>query len=186
LGAKPIVFFDEEHKKNREYYQKMMSDPERREKARQRSRAYYQKNKAHLREMQKKWLARNPGFSTASKLRTIHRDPERHRARTIAGRYVTLGSNCSKCGTTENLEGHHEDYSILLAVTTLCKQCHEARHLELKLQGKEIPRPSKEELWNRHCSNCGKTYPSCSRGAPSYGGRPCNLWLQRNDKEEKP
>jgi hypothetical protein len=185
LGAKAIVFFDEKHIRTREYYKKVMSDPEKREKSRQRSREYYQKNKEHLREMQKNWLARNPGFSTASKLRTIHRDPERHRARTIAGRYVTLGSNCSRCGTAENLEGHHEDYSKILAVTTLCKQCHEARHLELKEQGIEIPRPSLDELRNRHCANCGKTYPSCGRGVPSYGGRPCNLWIQKDVEDKK-
>jgi hypothetical protein len=157
-------------KKYREY--RLTHDKEMREKQYQ----YYHAHRERILEMRRRWLVNHPGFSTQSKLRTIHRDPERHRARTIAGRYAKIGSKCDKCGTTENLEMHHEDYSKILEVNTLCKQCHEARHLELKQAGIEIPRPSLEELKNRHCDNCSKTWPHCGRNRVSVQGRPCSLW----------
>ncbi|MFB1064948.1 hypothetical protein [Natrinema sp. H-ect4] len=35
---------------------------------------------------------------------------------------------CEKCGSTENVEAHHEDYSRPLDVTWLCGSCHRDLH----------------------------------------------------------
>jgi len=35
-----------------------------------------------------------------------------------------LAPCCSKCGSTENLEHHHPDYSKPLEYVTLCRHCH--------------------------------------------------------------
>lgn len=36
--------------------------------------------------------------------------------------------NCSKCGVTGKIDGHHEDYSKPLEVIWLCKICHAEIH----------------------------------------------------------
>ena len=38
---------------------------------------------------------------------------------------------CQRCGITESIQAHHEDYGDPLAVTWLCKPCHGARHREI-------------------------------------------------------
>lgn len=43
---------------------------------------------------------------------------------------------CSKCGATENIEAHHEDYSKPLDVTWLCHNCHVAKTNENKRKTK--------------------------------------------------
>ena len=49
---------------------------------------------------------------------------------------------CEVCGTTENVDGHHEDYSKALEVNWLCKKDHAQRHKELgyKYKRKESPK----------------------------------------------
>jgi hypothetical protein len=147
-------------------------------------REYYRTHRKECIGYHKKWKLNHPGADTIAKRKTIQKDPERHRARTIAGRYAKIGLKCEKCSSINDLEMHHEDYSKILDVNTLCKQCHEARHLELKLNGLEIPRPTIEELRNRHCNNCVKTHPECGRGYPSFKGRPCNLWIKKDGDKQ--
>lgn len=38
---------------------------------------------------------------------------------------------CVVCGSTKNIDGHHEDYSKPLEVTWLCRKHHKIRHAEL-------------------------------------------------------
>lgn len=40
--------------------------------------------------------------------------------------------NCSKCGSDNKVEAHHEDYSKPLEVVWLCSKCHHARHVEIR------------------------------------------------------
>jgi hypothetical protein len=46
-----------------------------------------------------------------------------------AGRMSRPG-NCSKCGSADNIQGHHEDYSKQLEVVWLCARCHTELHWE--------------------------------------------------------
>lgn len=64
------------------------------------------------------------------------RHPEKYMARNKFRRAVRDGlivcQPCVDCGSTENVHGHHEDYSHPLDVTWLCRACHWQRHAELK------------------------------------------------------
>jgi hypothetical protein len=59
------------------------------------------------------------------------RHPDRKRARqavanAIRDKKLTRGP-CGDCGTTDGVEGHHEDYSQPLKVDWLCRKCHRIR-----------------------------------------------------------
>jgi len=41
---------------------------------------------------------------------------------------------CSKCGSTKRIEGHHEDYSKPLDVVWLCNGCHQRHHKCKKME----------------------------------------------------
>jgi len=46
------------------------------------------------------------------------------KAQILARANIPLGSKCEECGSTENLERHHPDYSKPLETQTLCRACH--------------------------------------------------------------
>ena len=61
------------------------------------------------------------------------RYPMRHAAHVITGNAIRDGklirtSNCSVCGSTEKIEGHHDDYTKPLDVRWLCEKCHKEWH----------------------------------------------------------
>lgn len=60
----------------------------------------------------------------------LHRDrclarKQAHRAR-LAG--VLMSEPCEECGGTENIVGHHDDYSKPLDVRWFCRVCHQRLH----------------------------------------------------------
>lgn len=69
----------------------------------------------------------------AAKERYNKRYKAAYRARTIF-RYairaglIAKGSECSSCGKTKRLHGHHDDYSFPLTVRWLCPRCHADWH----------------------------------------------------------
>lgn len=48
---------------------------------------------------------------------------------------------CEKCGTTQHVVAHHEDYNKPLDVVWLCKHHHRERHLEIDKENKDKPKP---------------------------------------------
>jgi len=49
-----------------------------------------------------------------------------------------IDSNCNFCGSTNNLEKHHPDYSKPSWVVTLCRKCHRNTHAIIRLNKEEI------------------------------------------------
>jgi ribosomal protein S27AE len=54
--------------------------------------------------------------------------PDKRKAREDLNNAIALGKiqkqNCSNCGTSIYIHGHHEDYSVPLKVKWLCAKCH--------------------------------------------------------------
>ena len=61
--------------------------------------------------------------------------PERYRAHYMVTNAVRDGrlkkTDCETCGTNENIQGHHDDYSKPLEVRWLCAKCHHRHHAEM-------------------------------------------------------
>jgi hypothetical protein len=53
-------------------------------------------------------------------------------ARIRAWWHIPIGEKCEKCGATERLDRHHNDYDKPLEIQTLCRTCHAQLHLGLK------------------------------------------------------
>ena len=72
----------------------------------------------------------------AARQQRLHADPEHHRrhhARVELGNAtrqgkITKSGKCSVCGSAEEIQGHHEDYSKPLDVVWLCRDCHAKAH----------------------------------------------------------
>jgi hypothetical protein len=46
----------------------------------------------------------------------------------VHNHFREIKGSCSKCGSTENLERHHPDYSKPLEFIVLCRKCHRTLH----------------------------------------------------------
>jgi hypothetical protein len=67
-----------------------------------------------------------------SNLRWYRRNTEKKYAHTLVQRAIKKGKlvkgSCEKCGTTEKIVAHHEDYSKPLEVVWLCNAHHKEHH----------------------------------------------------------
>ena len=66
----------------------------------------------------------------------IINNPERRAAHMILGNRIRDGhvikpKQCSKCGSSGRIHGHHYDYALPLDVEWLCPKCHRQIHKEL-------------------------------------------------------
>lgn len=75
---------------------------------------------------------KNPNYAREGQGKYRKRHPEKIKAQ-LKARYIELGDYCEKCGSTENLEKHHPDYSKPIEIMTLCKDCH----IEIHVQGRK-------------------------------------------------
>lgn len=83
-----------------------------------------------LKEVKKKWMDANIETMRASRKRWREKCPEKVNAHSL-GRSTQLGTECTKCGSLEQLERHHPDYQKPLEVVTLCRDCHTSLHTSL-------------------------------------------------------
>lgn len=79
------------------------------------------------------------------------RHREKHQARMAVYEAVRDGrmtrGPCEVCGTTEDVHGHHDDYSKRLEVRWICRSCHHDLH---------HPPPSMVE---KRCGTCQQVKP---------------------------
>jgi len=110
-----------------EDYKRKIVDPEWRLKERERSR-----EKMRTARGNGKYLSIPPDKKRGSLKRYTDKYPEKKIARNKSQRLNP--EPCVVCGSTENLEGHHEDYSKPEDITWLCRKHHYERHVEIRKQ----------------------------------------------------
>lgn len=68
----------------------------------------------------------------------VARNNLKRRAHVIVGNALKYGlikkAPCERCGATDRIDAHHEDYRFPLAITWLCESCHGARHREINAE----------------------------------------------------
>lgn len=101
------------------------------EKQREYSRLYRDKYPKEYIEYLKQWRLkhREQYLDCHNKYQKTYRKNHREiiKAQQITQR-ILIDSKCSSCGSIENLERHHIDYSRPLEVVTLCLKCHVLTH----------------------------------------------------------
>ena len=88
-------------------------------KVREIDRRHYQRHP----EKRAEWHKAHPEKQRESNRKYIERNPQKRNA-WIKAQYIPLDNKCEECGSTEDLEHHHPDYSKPLEVLTLCRSCH--------------------------------------------------------------
>lgn len=101
-----------------------------------------QKVKDHIKARSKVYNSR-PEVKTrvSAYMKEQYLNPEarfKHDARKLVRMAIAKGtlkrSPCTICGTSENVQMHHEDYSKPLDVVALCRKHHAERHVEINKQ----------------------------------------------------
>ena len=99
---------------------------------------WYEKNKIiHPRQY------KNTKRDTVYKRKHRHKWPERAKARNIVTQLLQNGLKpdpCKLCGSTENIQAHHSNYSEPYKIIWLCNKCHKdlhAKRIKLSAQLKE-------------------------------------------------
>ena len=92
-------------------------------------------NKPHRVQARKEYAKTEAGKLAKKKaINAYHaRYPMKYAAHVIVGNHIRNGrivpeSSCSCCGSTEKIEGHHDDYTKPLDVRWLCEKCHKEWH----------------------------------------------------------
>ena len=122
------------------------------------------------------WRQRHPNYKNfhseteeqKAKKREFMKDyrikhPEIVRANKSAYRDLPIADCCEICGSTENLQRHHPDYSLPDVVLTICSSCHKRIHDELQKQKnaeEEIAKLTKQlEKVAWYCEDCDEWHP---------------------------
>lgn len=98
----------------------------------ERDRAKLPERKRYLRENADKWRKENPaGYRAHNAVNNAIRDKKMAK------------EPCALCGTTENVHGHHKDYTRPLEVTWLCARCHQRLHSVFPELGANAQNPTR-------------------------------------------
>lgn len=89
----------------------------------------------HRVEARKLYVKTPAGKNAMQKAQQRYREryPMKYAAHTITSNAIRDGvlvpdTVCSVCNASQNIEGHHDDYTKPLAVRWLCASCHKAWH----------------------------------------------------------
>ncbi len=92
-------------------------------------------NEPHRVKARKEYTKTDQGKTAKKKAMQNYREryPMKYAAHVIFGNAIRDGkvqkvSECSKCGSTTKVEGHHDDYTKPLEVRWLCEVCHKQWH----------------------------------------------------------
>lgn len=98
----------------------------------------YEKSRAqlpHRKEARREYQRTDRGQEAHVRANKAYRkrSPTKAKAHTVASNALRDGKliraeACEKCGSSEKIEGHHDDYSKPLDVKWLCEQCHKEWH----------------------------------------------------------
>jgi len=118
--------------KRKKYYEENKEKIAKRRKETRDYKEIYRKRRESFLIDHKKYYLSEKGKATRRKRDRLkyHNDEEfrlKKKARDIARR-IPLKESCEICGSTENLEHHHPDYSKPREVQTLCIICHGKIH----------------------------------------------------------
>ena len=92
----------------------------------------YRNNIDYYKEYDKERNSNRTETLTINSRKHRQNNPEKYKARTALNN--ALRDNriqkkpCNKCGSNDNVQGHHEDYSKPLEVVWLCFKCHRMDH----------------------------------------------------------
>jgi hypothetical protein len=118
-----------------------------RQKRRKYYKKYYNNNKEKITERISKYKQSSAGKKAQriSDIRQRQKNPKRYKAHQEVLKAIRKGiltkQQCEFCGSTENIEAHHEDYDKSLEVIWLCKKCHRKLHLN---KSKEVNNESSD------------------------------------------
>lgn len=90
-------------------------------------RQHYRKNRERILARKRKHRQEHHDEILQKQKEYRERNKIKIRAHNLASS-IPLGHQCSLCGSTENLERHHPDYSKPLEIVTLCESCHRRIH----------------------------------------------------------
>jgi len=101
--------------------------PEYRERQRQNFRRFLEEHPNYFHDYNKEWKKKHPDKVRQHAHNHRQKNTEKIKAR-LHSRYLEKASACANCGSNENLEFHHPDYSNSSLTITLCRECHRNFH----------------------------------------------------------
>ncbi len=117
----------EKHKKANREYAKLHP-----EKVKEGQKRFYEKHPEKRKEYRIRYKGRYKGryneYQREYYLKNRERLLKLGRINYLAHQNIPLSLKCDNCGSTENLDRHHQDYSKPLEVRTLCRSCHKKEH----------------------------------------------------------
>lgn len=104
----------------------------------QSTRRYQARHRVDHRFANHRWRKRRRELVSTYSRRYRAEHPEAMRAHLAIFRAVHSGrlrrKPCEQCGATENVRGHHDDYSKPLEVRWLCESCHQTLHAQRRAE----------------------------------------------------
>jgi len=106
-----------------------------------RARDYYAANADKVKEYKRRYRQDHADEIRAYDRKRYADDPKKRKASAAAMAALDKGlitkGPCECCGTTEKVEGHHDDYDKPISVRWFCRSCHKLLHSRLNRDTKE-------------------------------------------------
>lgn len=99
------------------------NNPELRKRETERAREWRARNHDKVNAIRRRYRKKNPHIRAEWR----KNNPEKVTARNRI-KYLQSADECAQCGSTENREQHHPDYSKPDLTVTLCRNCHQKLH----------------------------------------------------------